>query len=73
MACTNRQSYYCTWWWWQPSRHRDGTGGVSAGSRLTERAAFALTPLAIVGSSFFEPGCFYGVAAGTYQWSKAPA
>lgn len=21
MACTNRQSYFCTWWWWRPSRH----------------------------------------------------
>jgi hypothetical protein len=20
-ACSNRQSYYCTWWWWQPTRH----------------------------------------------------
>ena len=21
MACSNRQSFYCTWWWWQPTRH----------------------------------------------------
>ena len=20
-ACSNRQSYYCTWWFWQPTRH----------------------------------------------------
>jgi hypothetical protein len=20
-ACSNRESYYCTWWWWQPTRH----------------------------------------------------
>jgi hypothetical protein len=20
-ACSNRESFYCTWWWWRPTRH----------------------------------------------------
>ena len=20
-ACSNSESFYCTWWWWRPTRH----------------------------------------------------
>ena len=26
-ACSNRQSFFCTWWLWHPTRHRRRDGG----------------------------------------------